>query len=125
MGSGKYKSSRRHKHGVSHTLPKKQRTSPAIATYDIPVAKVRIIEEPLPMLPLDDSSLANVGERNLGGVNNVEISKQAKRNVFGEVPLQIEEMKGQNELNMKLSEIEGTMGTLKLSKGRNSSASLR
>ena len=77
------------------------------------------------MLPLDDSSLANVGERNFSCMNNVEISKQAKENVFGEVSLQIEEMKGQNELNMKLSELEGTMGTLKLSKRRNSSASLR
>ncbi|XP_057513628.1 chromo domain protein LHP1-like [Actinidia eriantha] len=114
LGSGKYKSSRRRKrkHGVSHTLPKKkQRTSPATATYNIPAVKVRIIEEPLPMLPLDDSSLANVGKRNFGGVNNVELSKQAKENVFGEVPLQIEEMKGQNELNLKLSELGGTMGT--------------
>ncbi|PSS10052.1 Chromo domain protein [Actinidia chinensis var. chinensis] len=114
LGSGKYKSSRRRKrkHGVSHTLPKKkQRTSPATATYNIPAVKVRIIEEPLPMLPLDDSSLANVGQRNFRGVNNVELSKQAKENVFGEVPLQIEEMKGQTELNLKLSELGGTIGT--------------
>ncbi|PSS24538.1 Chromo domain protein [Actinidia chinensis var. chinensis] len=114
LGSGKYKSLRRRKrkHGVSHTLPKKkQRNSPATATCNVPGVKVRIIEEPLPMLPLDDFSLANVGERNFGGVNNVESLKQAKENGFGEVPSQIEEMKEQNVLNLKLSGLQGTMGT--------------
>ncbi|KAL7234014.1 hypothetical protein ACSBR1_017586 [Camellia fascicularis] len=114
LQSGNHRSSRRRKrkHGVTHTQPKKkQRTSPAAATYNVPAVKVRIIEEPLPMVPLDDSSLANGGERYLWAANNVESSKQTKESGLGAVPTQIEEMEDQNELNLKLSELRGTMAT--------------
>ncbi|KAF5952633.1 hypothetical protein HYC85_010577 [Camellia sinensis] len=114
LQSGNHRSSRRRKrkHGVTHTQPKKkQRTSPAAATYNVPAVKVRIIEEPLPMVPLDVSSLANGGERYLWAASNVESSKQTKESGFGAVPTQIEEMEDQNELNLKLSELRGTMAT--------------
>ncbi|GMP42120.1 hypothetical protein CsSME_00011962 [Camellia sinensis var. sinensis] len=114
LQSGNHRSSRRRKrkHGVTHTQPKKkQRTSPAAATYNVPAVKVRIIEEPLPMVPPDDLSLANAGERYLWAANNVESSKQTKESGFGAVPTQIEEMEDQNELNLKLSELRGTMAT--------------
>ncbi|KAF5952632.1 hypothetical protein HYC85_010576 [Camellia sinensis] len=84
---------------------------PPAATYNVPAVKVRIIEEPLPMVPPDDLSLANAGERYLWAANNVESSKQTKESGFGAVPTQIEEMEDQNELNLKLSELRGTMAT--------------
>ncbi|KAL6964846.1 La ribonucleoprotein, variant 2 [Sarracenia purpurea var. burkii] len=111
LGSGKYRSSRRRKRksGGTHTLSKKkQLTSPPTATYNIPTAKVRIIEEQLPMAPHDDMSLANDGMRYVGGVNNVEMETRDKENGIGRDSIQIEEMKEKNELNLKLSELTGT-----------------
>ncbi|XP_058225139.1 chromo domain protein LHP1 isoform X1 [Rhododendron vialii] len=132
LGSGKHRSSRRRKrkYGGTHTQPKKkQQTSPAAATYNVPSFKVRIIDEPVPMGPLVDSNIANDGNRYFGGVNDVESSKQveinegvkyfggvnncelkqAKENGFGAISSQIEETKEEHELNLKISDLRGAM----------------
>ncbi|KAH7864479.1 hypothetical protein Vadar_029993 [Vaccinium darrowii] len=132
LGSGKHRSTRRRKrkYGGTHTQPKKkQQTSPAAATYNVPSIKVRIIDKPVPMGPLNDSSPANDGNRYFGGVNHVESSrknetnegvkyfggvnnvemKQAKENGIGAVSSLNEETKQESELNLKIGELRGTM----------------
>ncbi|XP_052192667.1 chromo domain protein LHP1 isoform X2 [Diospyros lotus] len=110
LRSGKHRSSRRRKRkfGATHSQPKKkQRNSPSAATDNVPAVKVRIIDEPSPIVPLDDSRISNVVERYLGPLNVVGSSEQAEENGFGVMSTQVEGMKEQNELNLKLSELRG------------------
>ncbi|CAK9144806.1 unnamed protein product [Ilex paraguariensis] len=111
LSSGKHSRRRKRKYRGPHTQSKKklQQRSPAAATYNLPAVKVRIIEEPLPFPPLNDSSLTNEGDTNVGSVNNVEIAKEGKENGSAKVASQIEERKEQNELDWTLSELKGTV----------------
>ncbi|XAR63364.1 hypothetical protein NMG60_11023275 [Bertholletia excelsa] len=109
LRSGKRRSSRRRKRKYrgTHSQPKKkQQTSPAAATYNVPAVKVRIIEEPSTVAPLDDLSFGKVG-----GVNDAKLLKQAKENGFGSILTAAGEANDQNELNLKISELRGTIAT--------------
>ncbi|CAK9177448.1 unnamed protein product [Ilex paraguariensis] len=110
LSSGKRR--RKRKYGGPHTQTKKkqqlqqQQRSPAAATYSVPAVKVRIIEEPLHFPPMNNSSLTNVGETS---ANNVETVNLAYENGHTLVAPQLEERKEQNELDLKLSELKGTV----------------
>ncbi|XAR54278.1 hypothetical protein NMG60_11029337 [Bertholletia excelsa] len=111
LWSGKYtaRGRKRKRRGTYTQIKKKQQTSPAAATYNVRAVKVRIIEDPVKMATLDDSSLGNERERYVAGVNNSEMAKQAKENGFDTSCKKIEENKEQNELNLTLSELRETM----------------
>ncbi|XP_059649034.1 chromo domain protein LHP1-like [Cornus florida] len=114
LRSGKHRSTRRRKrkYGGPHYQPKKQQQhSPAAATYNIPTVQVKIMDEPLPSIPVNVSVIANEGENNVGGVSNAKIAKQANESDPNMVSQQIEEMNDRNELDLKLSELKGTMPT--------------
>ncbi|KAA8520325.1 hypothetical protein F0562_014581 [Nyssa sinensis] len=112
LQSGNHRSWRRRKRksGGPHLQPKKkQQLSPAAATYNVPAVKVTIIDESLPSATVTDSNPANERENNGGDVNNVDTLKQADENWATIVSPQIDERKEQNDLDLKLSELKGTM----------------
>lgn len=129
MRSGKQRSSRKHKRKNAVTIQppakkkkqqhpqpqqqqqqQQQQGSPA-ASYDVPSVKLRIIEEPSPNLSGNDPTCSKWAENNAKGMRNVRKAKHLSDNGSLAVSQQRGESNEINELNLKLSELRGTLLT--------------
>lgn len=120
MKTGKSRSTRKRKRKASVTPVQnkkkvqqhhhqQQQRSPAAATYNVPSHVIRIAEEPMSSLRLNDLSCANEnGESNVNGAKSVQTSKKVNEN-GARMGSAGEDEKEQDELDLKLCELKGAM----------------
>ncbi|KAL3615434.1 La ribonucleoprotein [Castilleja foliolosa] len=108
-GKGKSTRKRKRKTSVIHVQTKKKhdqrhQQSPAEATYNVPSHVIRRADGTIPLPRLNDFTSINE--------TNLEISKKEKESNAGGVSVNREEEKEQNELDLKLSDLKGSMVTV-------------